>query len=258
MSVVVPSLRLDTQVALITGCGPGIGRALALGLAVAGADVATSELPQQLPLVEDTSAAVRALGREALALGLDVTDLDSIAAGVEAVRAHFGRIDILVNNAGVNIVKPAFDLTAEDWDLTYGINLRGAFFCSQAVARLMAAQGGGKIINVASQFGLVGYPGRAAYSASKGGLVNLTRALAVEWGQYRIRVNAIAPTYTATVHNAELREDPDFVAAFVDRIPLGRLGLPEDLIGAVVFLASPSADLVTGQTLAIDGGWTAC
>jgi NAD(P)-dependent dehydrogenase (short-subunit alcohol dehydrogenase family) len=258
MAVVVPSLRVDSQVALVTGCGPGIGRALALGLAAAGADVATTELPPQMTLAEETGAAIRALGREALALSLDVTDLDSIAAAVETVRAHFGRIDILVNNAGVNIVKPAFELTAEDWDLTYGINLRGAFFCSQAVARVMAAQGGGKIINVASQFGLVGYPGRAAYSASKGGLVNLTRTLAVEWGKHRIRVNAIAPTYTATVHNAELREDPDFVSSFVDRIPLGRLGLPEDLIGAVVYLASPSADMVTGQTLAIDGGWTAC
>ena len=121
----------------------------------------------------------------------------------------------------------------------------------------MAAQGRGKIINVASQFGLVGYPGRAAYSASKGGIVNLTRTLAVEWAEHHITVNAIAPTYTATVHNEALRVDPGFVRAYTERIPLGRLGIPEDLIGAVVYLASPSADMVTGQTLAIDGGWTA-
>ncbi len=256
-TVILPSLRVDGKVALVTGCGAGIGRALALGLAAAGADIAATELPARLGLAEENAAAVRALGREGIAVPLDVTDLASIAAGVEAVQQHYGRIDILVNNAGVNIVKPALEITPEDWDLTHQVNLRGLFFCSQAVARVMVAQGYGKIINVASQFGLVGYQGRAAYSASKGGVVALTRALAVEWAPYRITVNAIAPTYTATVHNAALREDPTFVRAFIERIPLGRLGLPEDLIGAVVYLASPSADLVTGQTLAIDGGWTA-
>jgi 2-deoxy-D-gluconate 3-dehydrogenase len=183
--------------------------------------------------------------------------VDSIASAVATVREHFGRIDVLVNNAGVNVVKPAFDITPEDWDLTHNVNLRGVFFCSQAVGRVMAEQGRGKIINVASQFGLVGYHGRATYSASKAGVVNLTRTLAVEWAHYHITVNAIAPTYTATVHNVVGRDDPDFVRELVDRIPLGRLGLPEDLIGAVVYLASPSADMVTGQTLAIDGGWTA-
>jgi NAD(P)-dependent dehydrogenase (short-subunit alcohol dehydrogenase family) len=200
---------------------------------------------------------VRALGREALTVPLDVTDVDSIGAGVEAVQRHFGRIDVLVNNAGVNIVKPAFDVTPEDWDLTQNVNLRGLFFVSQAVGRLMAAQGRGKIVNVASQFGLVGYRHRAPYGASKGGIVALTRTLAVEWAEHRITVNAIAPTYTATVHNAALRDDPAFVREYVERIPLGRLGVPEDLVGAVVYLASPSADMVTGQVLAIDGGWTA-
>ncbi len=257
MAMILPSLRVDGKVALITGCGPGIGRAIALGLAAAGADVAATELPDRLPLAEENAAGVRGLGREALAVPLDVTDLDSIAAGVEAVRAHFGRVDVLVNNAGVNIVKPAFDITPDDWDLTHNINLRGLFFVSQAVGRLMAAQGQGKIVNVASQFGLVGYPHRATYSASKGGIVALTKTLAVEWAAYRITVNAIAPTYTATVHNAALRDDPAFVREYVERIPLGRLGIPEDLVGAIVYLASPSADMVTGQTLAIDGGWTA-
>lgn len=257
MTVVVPSLRLDGQVALITGCGAGIGRALAIGLAHAGADIAATELPAQLFLAEENAAAVRALGRAACVTPLDVTDLASIAAAVDAVREQFGRIDILINNAGVNIVKPAFDITPEDWDLTHHVNLRGVFFCSQAVGRVMAAQGRGKIINVASQFGLVGYRGRAAYAASKGGVVTLTRTLAVEWAPYGITVNAIAPTYTATVHNVVARDDPAFVAELVARIPLGRLGQPEDLIGAVVYLASPSADMVTGQTLAVDGGWTA-
>jgi len=257
MKVVVPSLRVDGAVVLVTGCGAGIGRALALGLASAGADVAATELPGQLWLAEENAAAVRALGREALAVALDVTDVDSIGASVEAVRQHYGRVDILVNNAGVNIVKPAFDITPEDWDLTHQVNLRGVFFCSQAVGRVMARQGRGKIINVASQFGLVGYHWRATYAASKGGVVNLTRTLAVEWAAHRITVNAIAPAYTATVHNVVARSDPAFVAEFTARTPLGRLGVPEDLIGAVVYLASRSADMVTGQTLAIDGGWTA-
>ncbi len=257
MAVIIPSQRVDDKVVLITGCGAGIGRALALGLAAAGAHVAATEMERQLFLAEQNAADVEALGRRALVTPLDVTDVDSIASGVATVRDHFGRIDVLVNNAGVNVVKPAFDITPQDWDLTHNVNLRGVFFCSQAVGRVMAEQGRGKIINVASQFGLVGYHGRATYSASKAGVVNLTRTLAVEWARYHITVNAIAPTYTATVHNVVGRDDPDFVRELVDRIPLGRLGLPEDLIGAVVYLASPSADMVTGQTLAIDGGWTA-
>ena len=257
MAMILPSLRVDGKVALITGCGPGIGRAVALGLAAAGADIAATELPDRLWLAEENAAAVRQLGREALTVPLDVTNINSIVAGVEAVHAHFGRIDVLVNNAGVNVVKPAFEITLDDWDLTHNINLRGVFFVSQAVGRLMAARGQGKIVNVASQFGLVGYPNRATYSASKGGIVALTKTLAVEWAEYRITVNAIAPTYTATVHNDSLRDDAAFVREYVERIPLGRLGIPEDLVGAVVYLASPSADLVTGQTIAIDGGWTA-
>jgi 2-dehydro-3-deoxy-D-gluconate 5-dehydrogenase len=257
MTVIIPSQRVDGKVALVTGCGAGIGRALALGLAAAGADVAATEMRPQLFLAEQNAADVRAIGRQAIAITMDVADLESIASAVAAVREHFGRIDVLINNAGVNIVKPALEITADDWDLTHTVNLRGVFFCSQTVGRVMIEQGRGKIINVASQFGLVGYRGRATYSAAKAGLVNLTRTLAVEWAEYHITVNAIAPTYTATVHNTAGRDNPEFVRELVDRIPLGRLGLPEDLIGAVVYLASPSADMVTGQTLAIDGGWTA-
>ena len=208
--IILPSQRVDGKVALITGRGAGIGRALALGLAAAGPTWRPRRYPTGSFSPSRTRPTCGRSGDRPSMAALDVTDLDSITAAVAAVSEHFGRIDVLINNAGVNIVKPAMEITAEDWDLTHSVNLRGVFFCSQAVGRVMIEQGRGKIINVASQFGVVGYRGRAAYSATKAGMVNLTRTLAVEWAAHHITVNAIAPTYTATVHNVD-RDNPDFV-----------------------------------------------
>ena len=253
----LPSMRLDEKVAVVTGTGSGIGRALAIGLAHAGADVVGTELPGKLADAEATVAEVEAEGRRGLALPLEVRDLASIDAMVRAAVAEMGRIDILVNNAGINIPRPALEFTEEEWDAVLDINLKGVFFCSQRVAREMVEGGGGKIVNIASQNGVVGYYKRAAYCSSKAGVVNLTRVLAIEWAEHGIRVNAVGPTFILTPLTQSTFDDPVLREDLLRRIPLGRVGQPEDVVGAVVFLASPAADLVTGHTLLVDGGWTA-
>jgi 2-deoxy-D-gluconate 3-dehydrogenase len=274
-SMKLPSLRVEGQVALITGAGSGLGQAMANGLAQAGATVAITELPHKLAAAEVTAAQIRAAGREALVVPLDVMQLPMIKAAVDQVVESFGRLDILVNNAGINMPQMALDVTEEAWDRVLAINLKGVFFCAQAAARQMLAQAGleaapqplgqrseqnlpviGKIINIASQMGVTGYHFRSAYCSSKAGVVNLTRVLAFEWAQYGINVNAIAPTFIRTPLTAPMFEDERFKADVLSRIPLGRLGKPEDVVGAAVYLASPAADLVTGHTLVVDGGWT--
>ncbi|MGN6759551.1 MAG: SDR family NAD(P)-dependent oxidoreductase, partial [Thermomicrobiales bacterium] len=197
-------------------------------------------------------------GAQTLVLPLDLLQLDTIGAMVDQAVAHFGRIDILVNNAGINIQRMALDVTEDDWDKVLDVNLKGLFFTSQAVARVMVRQGtGGKIVNIASQMGVVGYIKRAAYCSSKAGVVNLSRVLAFEWAEYGIRVNCIGPTFVETPLTAPMFEDKAFRDDVLHRIPLGRLGKPEDVVGAVVYLASPASDMVTGHTLLVDGGWTA-
>jgi 2-deoxy-D-gluconate 3-dehydrogenase len=254
----IPSMRVDGKIALVTGAGSGLGQAMAVGLAQNGADVALTELPGREAAAAETVALVEATGRRAKAWPLDVTRLPTIEAVVTGAVEHFGRLDILVNNAGINIPRLALDVKEEDWDRVLDINLKGAFFTAQAAARIaMLPQGGGKIINIASQNGVIGFHHRAAYCASKAGLVNLTRVLALEWAQYRINVNAVGPTFIDTPLTRPMFEDSAFRAEVLSRIPLGRIGRPEDVVGAVVFLASPSADLVTGHTLLVDGGWTA-
>jgi len=258
LSMNIPSFRLDGRIALVTGSGSGMGRAFSIALAHAGADVVIADLPGKEADTEATAAEVRAAGRRALTLPLDVTQVSSIAAMVDRTLREWGQIDILVNNAGMNIRKPAVEVQEEDWDRVLDTDLKGVFFCAQAVGRHMIERGqGGKIINVASQIGLVAYYSRAAYCAAKAGVINLTRALALEWAPHRINVNAIAPTFVRTALVEKLLQDPAVKQDVVARIPLGRVAEPEDIVGSVVFLAGPASDFVTGHTLVVDGGWTA-
>jgi 2-deoxy-D-gluconate 3-dehydrogenase len=253
-----PSFRVDDQIAIVTGSGSGMGRAFAQALAGAGADVVITELPGREALAAETAALVQAQGRRALTLSLDVTQVASIRAMVEKVVTEWGQIDILINNAGMNIRKWAVDVTEQDWDAVVDTDLRGAFFCAQLVGKAMIQRGkGGRIISTASQIGLVGYTERVAYCAAKAGVVNMTRVLAIEWARHRITVNAIAPTFVNTPLVAALLEAEEVRREVLSRIPLGRLAEPEDIVGAVLYLASPAAAMVTGHTLVVDGGWTA-
>jgi len=253
-----PSSRVEGKVAIVTGTGTGIGQASALALAASGANLVLTELPNRTTAAEETAAMAREdHGVETLVLPLDVTKQAQIDDLVKGAMARYGKIDILVNNAGVNIPKFAFDVTEADWDLVLDINLKGLFFTTQAVGRVMAEQKRGKIVNIASQMGVVGYTKRAAYCSSKAGVVNLTRVLAFEWAQYGIRVNAIGPTFVETPLTRPMFEDEAFRQDVLSRIPLGQLAQPTDIASAVAFLSSPASDMITGHTLLVDGGWTA-
>jgi len=247
---------LTGQVALVTGAARGLGRAIAVSLAEAGADVAIG--------LRDTAvdnglvAEIEALGRRALPVHLEATDLASGRAAIDRACSELGRLDILVNNAGGGIGGAAIDVREEDFDAVLALNTKAPFFLSQHAARHMRGHGGGAIVNIASQAGLVALPGESSYCISKAAVVHMTRCHAVEWGEYGIRVNAVAPTFIETDGTAAALSDPVFHADTVERIAaLHRIGVPTEVSGAVVFLASPAASLVTGQTLAIDGGWTA-
>ncbi len=243
---------LSGRVALVTGASRGLGQYMARALARAGADlVITSRNRDSLT---DFQREIEALGRRALPLPLDVTDEASIRAMARDVLAHYGRIDILVNNAGRNRRKPALDVTWEDWDFVVNANLRGTFFVAQAVAPSMIERGYGRIINIGSVTCVFGYAGLAPYCASRGGTRQLTMSLADEWGPYGVTVNCLAPGWFKTAQTAVLYNDPEWVEYLVDRIPVKRPGLPTDLDGAVVFLASEASRYVTGQTLLVDGG----
>ena len=249
--------ELEGAVALITGGGSGIGLATARLLAQRGAHVAVTELPGRAPLAERVADELRALGVKALALCLDVTQSLTVLHVVDRVARHFGRLDILVNNAGRQLLKPALEIEEEEFDQILAVNLKGAFFCAQAAAQRMLEQGRGCIVNVASQHGVVGNRNRAPYCASKAGLINLTRALAIEWAVHGIRVNSVSPTFVATGTNHEAITAPSLVREIEEGVPMRRPATPEEVAWGIYYLSSPGASMVTGHNLVIDGGWTA-
>lgn len=250
------SLALSGSVAMVTGANRGLGRAIALDLARAGADVALCV--RAAASARSVAAEIEGLGRRAVVIECDVVDLEQGRRAVAEAAETLGELDILVNNAGGGIAGPALDVTPEDFDAVWALNTRSVFFLAQSAARSMARSGGGSIINVASQAGLVALPGESSYCISKAAVIHMTRVLAVEWGELGIRVNAVAPTFIETDGTADVLGDPEFRADVVERIAaLHRIGFPQEVAGAVTFLASASASLITGVTLPIDGGWTA-
>jgi NAD(P)-dependent dehydrogenase (short-subunit alcohol dehydrogenase family) len=243
------------QVALVTGASRGFGRSIAGTLAEAGADLVVTS--RNLADVQAVAADLLPSGRKVLPLQMDVTRRDEVEEAVRRAVASLGKIDILVNNAGINIRKPALELTDGDWEQTLDTNLMGCFRVAQAVGRHMVTRQQGRIVNIASMLASVTIPERAAYAASKGGLVQMTRTLAVEWAPYNVRVNAICPGPFLTDLNKVILDDPERVKFFMDRMPMKRFGRPEELHGAVIFFASEASSFITGTTLYIDGGWTA-
>ncbi len=248
------AFNLAGRKAVVTGAGRGLGHHMAVALAQAGADLALASRTRED--LERTADEIRALGSEALVVELDVTRSRDIRDMVDRVLEEYGGIDILVNNAGCNVRKPSVDITKEDWDLVVGTNLKGAFFCAQAVGKHMIARRKGKIINVGSGTSLFGFPEIVPYCSSRGGIVQMTKALAAEWAPYRINVNAIAPGWFRTSQTEVLFRDEAWVESILERIPWGRTGEPEDLAGLTVFLASDASQYVTGQTIFVDGGFT--
>jgi NAD(P)-dependent dehydrogenase (short-subunit alcohol dehydrogenase family) len=237
-----PSFDLDGRIALVTGASRGIGHDLALALQGAGATVVSGVRSGEAPTESVT---------------IDLRDVASIRAAVDEVVARHGRIDILVNNAGVGTNHDALDATEEEWDELLDVNLKGLFFACQAAGRHMVPAGYGRIVNMSSQAGHVGIRRHAGYSASKGGVELLTKVLALEWGPHGVTVNAVAPTFVRTPGTAERLDRPEFLRDVLTSIPIGRVGTTSEVAAAVIFLASPSAGLVNGTSIVVDGGWTA-
>lgn len=243
---------LSGRVAIVTGASRGLGQYFGRALAKAGADLVLTSRDRTRLLPFESE--IRALGRRALSLDLDVRDRASIEKMAAAAETEFGHLDILVNNAGCNVRKPALDVTWDDWNLILDTNLRGSFFVAQAVARRMIPLKYGRIINIGSVTSVSGYAGLAPYGASRGGVRQLTMSLADDWGRHGITVNCLAPGWFRTEQNKVLYENKEWVDYLCDRIPLKRPGLPQDLDAAIVFLAAESSRYITGQTLLVDGG----
>ena len=245
---------LAGKVAIVTGSSRGLGQYMARALARAGADVAVTS--RTLGSLDDVTREIREIGRDVYPHELDVRSYDSVQAMVEDTHRHFGKIDILVNNAGCNVRKPAVEVTPGEWDMILETNLRGPFFMAQAVAKKMIPRHYGRIVNIGSVTSVFAYANLAPYCASRGGVKQLTMSLADDWGIYGITVNCLAPGWFKTQQTKVLYEDPTWVEYITDRIPMKRVGLPNDLDGAVVFLASDASAYVTGHTLLVDGGIT--
>jgi len=252
--MVLEDFRLGGKVAIVTGCNTGLGQGMARALAQAGADIVGVNMTEPT----ETKTEVEAAGRRFLDLRANLGEIACIEGLIEQARALTGRVDILVNNAGIIRREDAIKFSEKDWDDVMDINLKTVFFFSQGVARCFLSQGGGgKIINVASMLSFQGGVRVPSYTASKSGVMGITRLMANEWAQHGINVNAIAPGYMATNNTAALRADEGRNSAILDRIPAGRWGTPDDLAGPVVFLASKASDYVNGYTIAVDGGWLA-
>jgi 2-deoxy-D-gluconate 3-dehydrogenase len=250
--MILNAFSLQDKIAVVSGCNTGLGQAMALGLAEAGCNIVG--INQVEP--DETIKQVTALGRRFLSLKADLRNIDAIPALLDSAIAYFDRIDILVNNAGMIRREDAINFSEQDWDDVMDLNIKSLFFMSQAAARHFIAQGnGGKIINIASMLSFQGGIRVPSYTASKSGVMGITRLLANEWAKHRINVNAIAPGCMATDNTQQLRADAKRSAEILDRIPAGRWGKPEDLMGPVVFLASRASDYMNGYTIAVDGGW---
>lgn len=250
-----PPFSLAHKIALVTGAATGLGAAISEALARSGADVAISDKPGNS--LENTASSVRAFGRRALCVELDVRNLQQVTHAVDAVHSEFGRVDILVNNAGINRPLPGLEVTEENWDDHFATNVKGGFFLAQATAKGMIERSYGRIIFIASQSGLVGIPGQPVYCASKGAVIQLVRTLGVEWARRGITVNAVAPTFVETNLTRERLQNPEFRSFVLGKIPRGELATPEQIAAAVVYVASDEAAMVNCDVLRVDGGWTA-
>jgi NAD(P)-dependent dehydrogenase (short-subunit alcohol dehydrogenase family) len=250
-----PRFDLNGQVVLVTASARGLGRACALACANAGADIALGLRRKESG--EALAEEIAAMGRRALPLQMDMQNLDEIRSAIAEAHVYFGRIDVLVNNAGVSPESYAVDVVEDDFDAMVRVNLKGTFFASQAVGRIMIAQKSGRVVMMSSQAGVIALPGEPIYCMTKAAINHLTRCLAVEWGPHNINVNAVAPTFIETDGTRVALSSPTFETDILANIALGHVGKPMDVAGAVVFLASPAASLITGATLLVDGGWSA-
>ncbi|TDB49511.1 glucose 1-dehydrogenase [Bacillus sp. CBEL-1] len=246
---------LQEKKVIVTGGGKGIGKDIALEFAKLGSTVVITGRNEST--LREAVEELRSYNSNCTYMSANIQNVDEVYKMIDGAVSHMGGLDIVVNNAGINIAKPAIEVTEEDWDAVIDTNLKGIFFCSQRAGKYFIQQKSGKIINILSQMAFVGYINRASYCSSKGGGMQLTKALAVEWAPYNVKVNAVAPTFIETELTSGMFEDKSFYQDVISRIPLGTIAKPSDVTGAVLFLASDMANFITGETIKVDGGWTA-